>query len=362
MAFLQFSQNSTIVAKTISLEQYIPNKYLLALVLLLSIVIISQLFVLITKHIISKIVFKTKTKIDDRILEAVTQPIAWSLITLGSRIILIPLNLTIKTTTILAHILDTFSILLLTIITWRIIAVLLDVWGKAWAKKTKSSIDDALLPLFHKISKLFIGAIGFVIIMSEWGINVTGVLAGMGIAGIALGFAVKDSLANVFGGIALLLDKAINVGDYIELDGSSGEVVEVGLRSTRIKTWDNELLIIPNGELAIKEFKNWKLPNLQARVKIPFGVAYGTDHKKVKKVVLEILKNNTKVIKEPKPMVRFEEMADFSLNFTLYFWVDNISDKWSTKEELVCKIYDALNKNKINIPFPTRTVYNIQEK
>ena len=82
---------------------------------------------------------------------------------------------------------------------------------------------------------------------------------GVGIAGLALGFAVKDSLANIFGGISLILDKAVQVGDYIEVNGTSGEVVDVGLRSTRIRTWDNELLIMPNGTLANSEFKNWKL-------------------------------------------------------------------------------------------------------
>ena len=177
-------------------------------------------------------------------------------------------------------------------------------------------------------------------------------------AGLAIGFAVQDSLSNIFGGISLLLDKAVKVGDFVQLDsGESGEVIDVGLRSTKVKNWDNEVMIIPNGSLANSKFVNWKLPDLRARVVVPFGVEYGSDVKKVKKVVMDVIKKHKVILKDPEPAVRFLEMGDSSLKFSAFVWVDNISDKYGTKMILVEEIYDALNKNKIGIPFPTRTIY-----
>ncbi|MFQ5474693.1 MAG: mechanosensitive ion channel family protein, partial [Candidatus Nanoarchaeia archaeon] len=256
-----------------------------------------------------------------------------------------------------SHALNTATIILIAVMAIRVSDILITNWGGKWAKKTKSTIDDALLPIFHRASKVSLSILALFFVMSEWSIDLTGVLAGLGIAGLALGFAVKDSLSNIFGGISLILDKAIQVGDYIELGDISGEVVDVGLRSTRVRTWDNDMLIIPNGNLANSQFKNYKLPDLKSRFTVNFGVEYGTNPDKVKDLVIALIKKNKKIIKDPAPFVRFQDMGDSALNFTAYCWVENLSDKWSTREKLTTDIYNELNKKKIGIPFPTRTIY-----
>lgn len=182
-------------------------------------------------------------------------------------------------------------------------------------------------------------------------------MAGAGIAGLILGMALQDSLKNVFGGVSMILDKNFNIGDAVELDsGEMGTINEIGLRSTKMITFSNELLFIPNGKLASMNIKNYQQPNNRIRKIVKFGVEYGTDPEKVKKVVLEALKKIKDIYDDPYMDVIFVEMADSCLNFQARFWVDwdNGHRKWV---EATQAIYSALNKAKIGIPFPTRTVY-----
>ena len=243
----------------------------------------------------------------------------------------------------------------------KILNILISVWGKKWAEKTESTLDDELLPLMHKASNIVAIIIGSFFILDVWKIDVTGLLAGVGVAGLAIGFAVKDSLANIFGGISIILDKAIKVNDVIKLEnGSTGTIVDVGLRSTKIRTWNNELLIIPNGTLANSTIQNYKKPDLSVRAEITFGVEYGSDIDKVKEVVERTLKKVPKVVKkdDEKPIqILFLNMGDSALEFKARFWVKNYGDKFSTKIRATEDIYKSLNKSKIGIPFPTRTVY-----
>ena len=144
-------------------------------------------------------------------------------------------------------------------------------YGKKFAAKTKSTMDDSLIPLVEKFTKWFFVIIALLIIFSKWGVDIGAVLAGLGIAGIAIGFAVKDSLANIFGGISLILDKNFKVGDKIKIDsGDVGVIEDIGLRSTKLKDYDNHLIIVPNGKLANSKIVNYVKPNPKLKFKIDF--------------------------------------------------------------------------------------------
>ncbi|MBU0460950.1 MAG: mechanosensitive ion channel family protein [Nanoarchaeota archaeon] len=357
MFFFNLTENSTVLQAMGTFNSYVPNKYLQSALILISVYILSKAFVWVMKTVVLTITQKTRTKIDDMIVERTRKPVSWLLIIIGARLALLPLELKAGSTAFTGHLLNSIVIIIITVILIRVVTIFINSWGSQWAKKTKSSIDDALLPLFRKAANIAIVILSAFFVFSEWRIDITGILAGVGIVGIALGFAVKDSLSNIFGGISLILDKAIQVGDYVEVNGTSGEVLDVGLRSTRIKTWDNDLMIIPNGTLANQEFKNWKLPDIKTRVTIKFGVEYGISHQKVKKIVLDVLKKYKEILKDPATAVRFEDMGDSALMFGTYFWIEDVSQKMGIRDKVLGDIYDTLNKNKIGIPFPTTTVY-----
>ena len=340
---------------------FLENSFLRFLFIVFIFYTISKIIQLIVLSNLKKVAEKTKTEIDDQILSAIKKPLIRFLAIVGLKIAINVLPFSEKVLSTFHHAINTLLMLIVIIFTIKLVDVLLGAWGKKWAEKTESSLDDELLPLMHKASHIVLIIIGSFFILGEWSIDITGLLAGVGVAGLAIGFAIKDSLANIFGGISIILDKTFKVSDVIKLDdGSMGTIVDIGLRSTRIRTWDNELLIIPNGNLANSKIQNYKQPDQSVRGVISFGVEYGSDIDKVKKIVIDTIKKHEKVIKNDETkssQVLFLNMGDSALEFSARFWVASFGDKFSTKVDLTEQIYKALTKSKIGIPFPTRTIY-----
>ena len=330
------------------------NQYLEAAIIFILFVVIGKVVAVVLRKYLKKITDRTKTKFDDILLEKTEPFLTYVIILVGVKVVLLHIGIM---TLLLSRIINSFIAILAVYFVIIIIDMFIDFWGTNWAKKTRSGID-AMLPLIHKFSKVVLIIAGLMFILNIWDKDITGFVAGLGIAGIVLGFALKDSLGNIFGGISIILDKTYKVGDRIKIDsGESGIVYDIGLRSTKIKTWDNDILVIPNGKMANSKIQNYVQPSIKSRSVIDFCVAYGSDIKKVKDVVIKTIKKVENVLEDPEPAVAFVKMNDFSLDFKAKFWVENISQRYAAKEKATCMIYDALNKEKISIPFPTRTVY-----
>lgn len=334
------------------------NPYIYAFTIFLGFFLLSELVVIIAEKIFLKLTKKTKTELDDKLVEKVNKPLSILLLFVGIRlgVLVLTLDPTVK------YYIDKIFLSLMAVLGVYIgVAVFntaIAFWGETYAKKTKSDIDDHLVNIFGKFFKVLGFIIMVLLILSVWGIEIGPLLAGLGIGGIAIAFALQNSLGNIFGGVSLILDKTFKVGDIVKLDsGESGTIYDVGLRATRIKTWDNDILTIPNGKLADSKIQNISQPNPQIRVVIPFGVAYGSDPEKVKKIVLKEIKKIEHVMADPEPWVWFMEMADSALNFKAFFYVDDLANKWPTQQIAIEKIYKALNKAKISIPFPQIDVH-----
>lgn len=325
--------------------------------------ILSELVVIISRKLILRLTQKTKTQVDDQIVKKTNKPISIILLLIGFRLALLPLGIKPNVMNIIESVLSSFTIIVITYIVIAVLDILIDNWGKAVAEKTKATIDEELLPVFHRFSRIFISLIGLLFILPVWGIQIGPLLTSLGIAGVAIAFALQATLGNIFGGISLILDKSIKVGDKIKLDTDTmGTVVDVGLRSTKIRTWDNELIIIPNGKLADSRILNFVQPDPSVRIVLDFSTEYGSEVSKVRKVVIDVVKNMPSVLKDPVPKVMLVEMGDFALKFRLLFWVDSFDVKFDVKSLATEDVYNALRKAGIAIPFPTRTVYLKGEK
>lgn len=343
-------------------EQYLlfiqQNKYIYSVSLLILFYLLSQLVVLVSRNIILKLTKRTKTEIDDLIIKRTNKPISLILLLIGIRLALLPLELRHNILDVLENIIVSFIMLIITYIVIVVTDIVIDNWAKKAAEKTKSTVDEQLIPVVHRFSRIFISIVGLLFVLPVWGIQIGPLLTSLGIAGIAVAFALQSTLGNIFGGMSIILDKSVKVGDKIRLDNDTmGTVMDVGLRSTKILTWDGELITIPNGKLADSKILNFMQPEPKVRIVIEFGVEYGSDTSKVRKVVLDTISKIPGVLKEPAPKVLMLEMADFALKFRALFWVNSFDIKFDTKALATEQIYNALRNEKIGIPFPTRTVY-----
>ncbi|MCB1146912.1 MAG: mechanosensitive ion channel family protein [Leptospiraceae bacterium] len=256
------------------------------------------------------------------------------------------------------NILNAVLIMTVTILLTRLAISLISAWGHKITKNTETNVDDQLLPLVMGVSKALFYIFGALFAMSSLGINITPLIASLGALSFALGFAVKDSLSNFMAGIFLVLEETFMIGDKISIPGiGTGFIFDIGLRTTKLRTFDNELIVIPNNVLMNKEFKNYRLPDIKIRIVIPFSVAYGTDLDKVRYEITDELKQMQGILEDPGLAVEFLEMADSSLNFQARFFVDDFSKQWDKKIEATDRVYRRLQVAGLEIPFPTRTVY-----
>ena len=339
------------------------NKYAYSLIILIVFYIISQLVIIVSRNVVLKLTRKTKTDIDDLLVKKTNKPISLILILIGLRLAFLPLGIKQNILDIVEHTLASLIIIIIIYVVIAVFDIIIDNWGRRVAEKTKAPIDEEIIRISHRFSRIFIAITGLLFVLPIWGIQIGPLLASLGIAGIAIAFALQNSLGNIFGGISLLLDKSVKVGDKIRLDNDTmGTVMDVGLRSTKILTWDGELVTIPNGKLADSRILNFYQPNPSVRVVIEFGVEYGSDTSKVNKVILDAISKIPVVLKDPAPKVMMMEMGDSALKFKALFWVENFDIKFDTKSLATEEIYNALRKAGIGIPFPTRTIYLKNEK
>lgn len=325
--------------------------------------IIAALILVILKILTNKVAKRTKTELDDKLFETIQTP-AFRLIIIGGFYLAVA-NLAIMggTIEIILRLILTLAYLTIIFFVLRVLNVFVEYGLKNLAAKTDSSMDDEIIPIFHKAAGIVIWAFGLIMILGTWGVDVAPFLAGLGIAGLAISFALQSTLSNIVSGISIIMDKTFKVGDKVELDsGEVGLIHEITLRSTRIRTYNNEVIIIPNNNIASAKIKNYTQPDLKLRVVVPFTVEYGSDPDKVIKLISAAVKKNIKdIMEEPVPDVVFVNMSDFSLDFQARFWVEHYDTAYGKKLEATDLIYDTLNKNKIGIPFPTRTIYMRKE-
>lgn len=335
------------------LPDYLQNKYAISILIFLAFIILAKLILFIFSKYLEKIAKKTETPLDNLLFEGAKKPVFYLVLIYGLKFSLLNVGIDNLVTKIINSLLALVFVLILS----RLVDIIIKTWGESFARKTKTNLDEVLLPVFHRATKVIFIIIALMWVLNIWEVNITPYLAGAGIAGLVLGMALQDSLKNVFGGISLIMDKNFKVGDAIQLEsGEIGTISEVGLRSTKMLTYDNEIIFIPNGQLANMKIRNFVRPNTRVRKIVDFSVEYGAEPEKVKKVVLSALKKVKEIYDEPYMDVLFAEMGDSGLHFKARFWAD--WDKAYLKRvEATQAIYAALNKANIGIPFPTRTVY-----
>lgn len=309
-------------------------------------------------RVLSKTALKTKIRFDDKLIKYLHAPICWTVFGFGVLHALSVSPLSDPWQAILPQV--TKSVLL---ILWLVALIRTFNWMveeyMAGAHE-KGKIGKDLFMLLKNLLRVVVIIAGLLWLLSIWRISLTPLFASAGIAGIAVALAAKDTLANFFGGISIFMDNTYKVGEYIILDtGERGEVVEIGIRSTRIKTRDDVIVTIPNSIIANSKIINESAPIPRFRIRVPVGVAYGSDLAKVEEVLLAVADANSNIEKFPEPRVRLRAFADSSLNFELLCWVKDPRDKGLQVHHLLKAAYKAFEEQSITIPFPQRDIHVI---
>jgi small-conductance mechanosensitive channel len=321
---------------------------------------VSFLFAKLVNIFVARVVLrlarKTKFQFDDAILKALHRPIWISIVLIGALAAISWIKPDKPFDFILTALLKTVLLTVWTIALNVIIHRIAEDWINHWRAAGRQGTE--IIRLGGNVARVlvFVGAV--FLLLSIWHINITPLLASAGIAGIAIALAAKETLSNFFGGISVFLDQPFRTGDYIILDsGERGEVVDIGLRSTRILTRDDVQISIPNSIIANTKVINESAPAPRFRVRAKIGVAYGSDVDQVEEVLLSVAQNNALVVSQPEPRVRFRSFGDSSLDFELLCWAQKPRDKGILIHELNKEIYKKLDQAGITIPFPQRDVH-----
>jgi MscS family membrane protein len=305
---------------------------------------------------------RTRTELDDDLLKAIERPIFYAVLLVGLYIAAHRLALApeVKGSTMKAvdSVLFTFAVIVGASILWRISNTLIQWYTHTVAVRTTTRFDDEFAPLFGRIVKAIIFFVAAIIVLDYFGINVNSLVVSLGVGSLAVALAAKDTLANMIAGIVIMIDRPFRIGDRILISsGEKGDVYDIGLRSTKILTFDNTLIIVPNAQIINDKLVNLTYPDPKIRVRVDVGVAYGTDLEKAKQIMIDVCKKHPDVLEEPEPQCWFIEFGDSSLNMSVMCRVADYGQQWRVEEEIRMRINTRFEEEGIEIPFPQRVVH-----
>lgn len=300
---------------------------------------------------------RTKTDYDDRLLAIARKPLLTVPVLLSLMLVTAIVPMPGMAREITVNVLATLILFSLTRAALACCHVILELLADS--RDQFDIIEARTLPMFDITANVIIVAVAGYLGLLIWGIDPTAWLASAGVIGIAVGFAARDTLANLFSGIFIVVDSPYKIGDYVVLDtGERGEVTHVGLRSTRLLTRDDVEVTIPNAIIANAKIINesggpWE----KYRIRIPVGVAYGSDVDQVSEVLEEVARSHPDILDYPAPRVRMRAFGASSLDFELLGWVDRPVLRGRVTDSLLKSIYKRFQAENITIPFPQTDVY-----
>lgn len=338
----------------------------------LTAIVIVLLFLFLRRYVrkflfalLEKVVAKTTTKIDDEILRVLKKPFELFFLTAGVQIALQFIELEVKLAAFLNNIIMTFFTIALFWAIYSILRPFSDIIVASSSKLSGKDLGKDLANLITKFVQIIVIALGIITILQEWGYNITGFLASLGLVGMAIALAAKDTVANLFGSLVIFSDKPFKIGDWIKTSNVEGTVEEVGIRSTKVRTFAQAMVSVPNATLANTEILNWSRMG-KRRIKMSLGLTYSTSTAQMEKIVndiRELLKNDANIHQETIH-VYFTDFNDSALGIFCYFFTK--STDWAqymkVREEINLKLMKIVEENGSSFAFPTQSIFIENDK
>ena len=330
------------------------HPYLLGLILLVVAVGAALLVDYLFTRGIKTITRLSKNRWDEHILDNLHGPVRTSVVLFA---LLVAMDIYLEEHTWQSKLVDlVYSVM---IIVWTVYLVRMSrtVFRVLKDRHRRDQAHRQLLPLLDNLIILLLLVHGGYWLLKIWDINVTPLLASAGIATAAVALASKDTLANLFGGVSVLVDHPYRLGDYVTLgSGQRGEVVDIGIRSTRILTRDDVLITVPNSIMSTTTIINESGQVPRFRVRVTVGVGYDSDPDQVEATLLKACEGVNEILPSPKPRVRFREFGDSSLVYQLLAWIHDPADRGRIIHELNTRVLKLFRQEGIEIPFPQRVI------
>lgn len=309
----------------------------------------------------------TPTEVIKIILLAIRTPVSLAVMSIG---FYYALTIPLSPNQSLEDILTTAIFVLVTILsvyaTASLISRLFNWYMATIASRTQSKLDDQLFPLFRRVAVVLVYGIGGLLILDQLNININPLIAGLGLGGLAVALAIQPTLSNLFAGTYVMTEGVISTGDFIELEnGMSGYVMDVGWRSTRIRTFQNNLVVIPNSRFAETIITNYQLPAPSVNVIVNCGVSYDSDLYQVEKicnqVMTKVLETSPSANKEYGGYFGYDKFGDSNVDFWIFAQATDRAASFQLKNTLMQSLHEEFNKSGIVINYPVRTLQLPQE-
>ena len=333
-----------------------PNKFVQATAIAVAFILAGKIADLLLSHTLAKIARRSSNKLDDELVGMLHRPVFLSFVLIGLGLATQRIGMPEGAEFLTMGLLKTIAIIVWYGLFRRLASIILTALARGSASKI---LQANMLPLMDNTVKVVLAALTTYFIFLAWNINVTAWLASAGIVGLALSFAAKDTLSNLFAGVSIVADGPYKSGDYIILEsGERGQVTHIGLRSTRILTRDDVEITVPNGPIGNSKIVNETGGNSpRHRIRVAVGVAYGSDVDHVIATLAQVADDQVDVCETPAPRVRFRKFGESSLDFELLCWIEQPVDRGRILHELNCAVYKAFIAEAIVIPYPQRDLH-----
>lgn len=334
--------------------------WLIALGIIVAALLVGKTVYWIFQNVARKLTAKTKTKLDDIILDMIEEPIVVILTVLGFGLAFNTLEFESESvTSFIGHTMTAAITLSVAWLTARLIDSLIQEYLVPLTKKTESDLDDQLLPILRKGAKLGIWVVGIIVALNNAGYNVGALLAGLGVGGLALAIAAQDTVGNIFGGATIFADRPFVIGDRVRVAGFDGVIREIGIRSSRLETRDGAMVTIPNSKFTSSAVENVSA-GAGRRIVLSLGLTYDTTPEQMEKamdILREIAAENEDVGEDVK--VSFSNWGDFALGIRFAFFVKITSNFRKTENAVNMEILKRFNAEGLDFAYPTQTLYNV---
>lgn len=334
----------------------------LGLLIIVGALVVGKLLYWVFSTVLRRLTQKTKTKFDDIILDMIEEPIVFAVTVAGIWFGLQRLALPENVDQGIANSLQFLIVLSITWLIARLLESLFTHYLAPLADKSENDLDDQLLPIVRKGVKTAVWCIGVIVALNNAGYEVGAVIAGLGIGGLALAMAAKDTVSNVFGGFTIFTDRPFSLKDRVRVDGYDGTIEEIGIRSTRLRTLSGTLVTIPNATFSGNSVENVSVEPCR-KIVLNLGLTYDTKPEAMQQAmdILKQIKEDATGVEE-KVIVGFNGFGDFAMNILLIYYVTKGESIIETQTRINLEILKRFNEAGLDFAFPTQTLHTIKQE